>query len=212
MLRIYAAAALPLGIVTYMWPLICRQLSRSGLDRADAAHGCGRRRARLLCVGVCRVDDPLGRRRGLLGFAHAHMMLGVMLGIQAGPSGAHVSGGARLVGLDCRRRADVFGDHRARRGFQPALPPLDTSARRARAGSRPQQARLSRLRSEYEQQIRNAARQEERARLARDLHDAVKQQLFVIQTAGATAQARFDTDATARARRSSRCGPRRAKR
>ena len=54
---------------------------------------------------------------------------------------------------------------------------------------------LNRLRSEYETQIRNAARQEERARLARDLHDAVKQQLFVIQTAGATAQARFDTDA-----------------
>jgi signal transduction histidine kinase len=54
---------------------------------------------------------------------------------------------------------------------------------------------FSRLRSEYEMEIRNAARQEERARLARDLHDAVKQQLFVIQTAGATAQARFDTDA-----------------
>ena len=39
------------------------------------------------------------------------------------------------------------------------------------------------LRSQYETEIRNAARQEERARLARDLHDAVKQQLFVIQTA-----------------------------
>jgi signal transduction histidine kinase len=50
------------------------------------------------------------------------------------------------------------------------------------------------LRSQYEEQIRQAARQEERARLARDLHDAVKQQLFVIQTAAATAQARLDTD------------------
>ena len=45
-----------------------------------------------------------------------------------------------------------------------------------------------------EDQIRQAARQEERARLARDLHDAVKQQLFAIQTAGATAQARFESD------------------
>jgi len=54
---------------------------------------------------------------------------------------------------------------------------------------------MGRLRSQYEEQIRQAARQEERARLARDLHDAVKQQLFVIQTAGATAQARLGTDA-----------------
>jgi signal transduction histidine kinase len=53
---------------------------------------------------------------------------------------------------------------------------------------------LSRLRSEYERQIRQAARREERERLARDLHDAVKQQLFVIQTAGATVEARFESD------------------
>ena len=50
------------------------------------------------------------------------------------------------------------------------------------------------LRSQYEQQIREAARQEERNRLARDLHDSIKQQIFVIQTAAATAQARFDAD------------------
>ena len=46
----------------------------------------------------------------------------------------------------------------------------------------------------FEASIRQAARQEERARLARDLHDAVKQQLFVIQTAAATAEQRFDGD------------------
>ena len=51
------------------------------------------------------------------------------------------------------------------------------------------------LRSQYEQQIRHAARLEERSRLARDLHDAVKQQLFAIQTSAATAQARFADDA-----------------
>ncbi|HKE22117.1 MAG TPA: sensor histidine kinase [Bryobacteraceae bacterium] len=50
------------------------------------------------------------------------------------------------------------------------------------------------LRSQYEQQIREAARQEERNRLARDLHDSIKQQIFVIQTAAATAQTRFDSD------------------
>ena len=37
-------------------------------------------------------------------------------------------------------------------------------------------------------------RQEERNRLARDLHDSIKQQIFAIQTAAATAQARFASD------------------
>ena len=50
------------------------------------------------------------------------------------------------------------------------------------------------LRSRYEQQIRQAAAQEERNRLARDLHDSIKQQVFVIQTAAATAQTRFESD------------------
>jgi signal transduction histidine kinase len=51
------------------------------------------------------------------------------------------------------------------------------------------------IRSRYEADIRRAAQQEERNRLARDLHDSVKQQIFVIQTAAATAQTRFDDDA-----------------
>ena len=50
------------------------------------------------------------------------------------------------------------------------------------------------LRSRYEQQIREAAAQEERNRLARELHDSIKQQIFVIQTAAATAQTRFNGD------------------
>lgn len=52
------------------------------------------------------------------------------------------------------------------------------------------------LRSVYEEQIRAAAGQEERNRLARDLHDSIKQQIFAIQTTAAAAQARFDTDPT----------------
>jgi signal transduction histidine kinase len=56
-------------------------------------------------------------------------------------------------------------------------------------------APIEHLRSEYEERIREAAGQEERNRLARELHDSIKQQLFVIQTAAATAQARFGSDA-----------------
>ena len=56
------------------------------------------------------------------------------------------------------------------------------------------QPSVTELRSTYENQIRAAAAQEERHRLARDLHDSIKQQIFVIHTAAATAQARFDSD------------------
>jgi signal transduction histidine kinase len=57
-------------------------------------------------------------------------------------------------------------------------------------GNRSVEPRVSR----YERQIRAAGAQEERNRLARDLHDSIKQQIFVIQTAAATAQARFESD------------------
>jgi signal transduction histidine kinase len=52
------------------------------------------------------------------------------------------------------------------------------------------------LRSQYEQKIRQAAAQEERNRLARDLHDSIKQQIFAIQTSAATAQTRLTGDAS----------------
>ena len=54
---------------------------------------------------------------------------------------------------------------------------------------------MEKLRSTYEQEIREAASQQERNRLARDLHDSIKQQIFAIQTGAAAAQARFDNDA-----------------
>ncbi|MCC7007371.1 MAG: sensor histidine kinase [Acidobacteria bacterium] len=50
------------------------------------------------------------------------------------------------------------------------------------------------MRSRYEHEIRKAAALEERARFARDLHDAVKQQIFAIQTSAATAEARLAGD------------------
>lgn len=50
------------------------------------------------------------------------------------------------------------------------------------------------MRSKYEEQIRAAGAQEERHRLARELHDSIKQQIFVAQTAAATAEVRFGSD------------------
>lgn len=52
----------------------------------------------------------------------------------------------------------------------------------------------SKYEERYEAQIRAAAAQEERHRLARELHDSIKQQIFVAQTAAATAEARFESD------------------
>ncbi len=46
-----------------------------------------------------------------------------------------------------------------------------------------------------EEQIREVAGQEERNRLAQDLHDSVKQQIYSIHTNLAAAQVRWDTDA-----------------
>ncbi len=74
----------------------------------------------------------------------------------------------------------------------------------------PQEIPAQQLRSAYEEGIRRVAQQEERNRLARDLHDSIKQQIFIVQTAAATAEARFASDpegareALARIRESSR--------
>lgn len=50
------------------------------------------------------------------------------------------------------------------------------------------------LRAQYEEDIREAGAQQERNRLARDLHDSIKQQIFAIQTSAATVEARLPTD------------------
>jgi signal transduction histidine kinase len=198
--RIYASSALPLGIVTYMWPFILPiQNSPASVVRLRVMG------AVITALGCCAsafaaIDDPLGRRRGLMGFAHAHIMLGVMLGIQAWAQYAPdvapslvVASAAAIAGV-VLMYLGVTGPGSAPWPQLPA-PKRDHAAPGGGGFHVRNKPTLIRLRSEYETQIRNAARQEERARLARDLHDAVKQQLFVIQTAGATAQARFDTDA-----------------
>jgi signal transduction histidine kinase len=199
--HVYSAAALPLGIVTYMWPLLppFYVTTPPGVVKMRVTASV------ITALGCCAaafaaIDDPVGRRRGLMGFGHAHVMLGVMLGIQAWAQAAPavapsmlVAGGAAITGIVLLYLA-ISGPGE---NLWPRAPVLPSEPRLAGiSGFHVRNKRsLLRLRSEYETQIRNAARQEERARLARDLHDAVKQQLFVIQTAGATAQARFDTDA-----------------
>lgn len=53
---------------------------------------------------------------------------------------------------------------------------------------------IAQVRGAFVEQVREAAAQEERQRLARDLHDSIKQQIFGMNISAATAQARFATD------------------
>ena len=178
-----------------MWPALTALKPDPSTWWADARIAA----AVLTAFGCCAaafaaIDDPVGRRRGLLGFGHAHVMLGAMLIAQSVTTiftglPALVAWSPLVIGIVLLYLA-VTGPGA---DLRPALTPLRPDGTRPLFVVRNKPA-LAHLRSRYEEQIRLAARQEERARLARDLHDAVKQQLFVIQTAAATAQARFDSD------------------
>jgi signal transduction histidine kinase len=196
--HVYACSAIPAGVLVYMWPLLV------GMERdGDLWFAPGRIAAAGLAASGCcaaafaKIEEPLANRRALLGFAHAHILFGVMVVLQwvavLSPTvPALVGWGPLLAGFVLLYLA-ITGPGA---DFTPGVPPLQPDGTRpgATVFAVRNKPAIGRLRSEYEQQIRQAARQEERARLARDLHDAVKQQLFVIQTAGATAQARLATD------------------
>jgi signal transduction histidine kinase len=126
--------------------------------------------------GLSLTDDPVARKQSIRWFAAGHLQVGVLVATQSAQLQLFpmpVALAPLFVGLALI-----------------ALTFLD----RLHGADDPGSPTALRIQSTYDEHIRQIARREERARLARDLHDAVKQQLFVIQTAAATAQTRFDDD------------------
>jgi len=188
MFRIYAALAILGGAIVVLWgpPWLGTAAVTRVFSAMLVASGCW-------AATVSLVEDPVAYFRTFYWFVSGHEIIVLVVFLERtvlwGP-GRHpaieqilwvaffvpmslmVSGGRLLQGRITRREI-----------LKAATVPGGGQARIE-----------SILRSHYERQIRQAGAQEERNRLARDLHDSVKQQIFVIQTAAATAQARFNND------------------
>lgn len=143
--------------------------------------------AACFAIPAANAADPATRRRTILWIALAHVALTIpflFLGRRVLPEGAaHVAAQVLVASVFVLLYlwATVEGELAQQPRFLTTI-----------FGSSPQKADA--VRTEYETQLRQAAAIEERHRLARDLHDSVKQQIFAIHTAAATAEARVDSD------------------
>ena len=154
--------------------------------------------AGMCAAGFARVEDPISRRRALTWFAAAHLLGGLMFfgqwhAILVVVLPWPVIGWTPIVVGIVLLYLSLTASH-APRWHRPFRQLIGEGVNGPVTFVRTKHGSLNALRSQYEQHIRHAARIEERARLARDLHDAVKQQLFAIQTSAATAQERFASD------------------
>ncbi len=185
---VYASLAALGGLTLLVWGPMW-----FGADRAQSAiirvFGAILIAAGCFATALAAVEDPASRRRGLLWFAIGHLVVMCVVAVVFDV----IRGPALWVALALLNAAvfALFYFWQTTEGDPPPglLTPLTTLFGGGASTT-------ERLRSRYEQQIRLAATQEERNRLARDLHDLIKQQIFVIQTAAATAEVRFDHDPT----------------
>lgn len=174
----YAVLAWCAGFIVFSWPgffLNPSELDLGGMYLGRMAlwriAGAGVMAFGCFAAAFIGVDHPRVQRNGLLWMAGAHGIIFLALFTQvAGPWGPGTG----------EKVAQIFGIVALVLAGAAALP----------SRFRPAKS----LHSQYERQIRLAAGQEERNRLARDLHDSIKQQIFSIRTSTATAQERFDHD------------------
>jgi signal transduction histidine kinase len=188
--RAYAALTLLAGFLLLGWgpmwfgtDLVGEPWGKAALIRVLGsiiiAAGC-------CAAGFAAIDDPRVRRRSLFWFAAGHTVVWLVVLTQRiaiwGPGLAETAAQLSFAVVFVLFYLWATSEGESAHGVMTSL----------FGSANPNSA--EQLRSQYEQQIREVARQEERNRLARDLHDSIKQQIFVIQTAAATAQARFDGD------------------
>jgi signal transduction histidine kinase len=208
--RIYAWITIASGVFIYLWPLkgffpeLLVDMDLAGLPNGRSA--VLRTVATVVvasgmaAAGFSRIEDPVSRSRALTWFAATHLLCGAMFFIQwhasfsivlpspvLGWTPLVVGAGLLYIALTSAHAPRLRRPFRHL--FQDGALEGPVLVNQARGG-----AATGALRSRYEEQIREAARVEERSRLARDLHDAVKQQIFAIHTSAATAQERLTSD------------------
>jgi len=190
-LRAYAAAMLTTGALVVLWGPLWFGTDLGGVPWQKAALirilGSVAVAAGCAAVALGNVPEPEWRRQGLLWLAIGHGAIAVVAIIQyVAIPGMAVAAAVSTLALTAALLLSLawqYGEGADGRFGRMLSLFSDTAAPSTRH-----------LRSEYERGIRQAAAQEERHRLARDLHDSVKQQLFAIHTGAATAQARFDAE------------------
>jgi signal transduction histidine kinase len=182
--RVYAALVCIAGLLLVVWGPLWFGFAGGRPANAALIRVLG---SMVIAAGCCAAgfavaDNPRDRRRGLFWFAVGHTVVWLVVLFQQVASAEATALYLFVVSIL------LFYLWRTSEGESVRGSALTSLFANATPDSD------ERLRSQYEQQIREAARQEERNRLARDLHDSIKQQIFVIQTAAATAQARFEED------------------
>jgi len=188
--RMYAALVGLAGLLLIGWGPTWNGPDLAGERGANAALirvlGAILIAAACCAAGFAVVDAPPARRNGLFWFANGHAIVFLVVFLQKVATGEPwlVQTATQVLFFVA---VVLYYLWSTSEGEYAPLPRISLFGDAAPAST-------ERLRSQYEQQIREAARLEERNRLARDLHDSIKQQVFVIQTAAATAQARFDGD------------------
>jgi signal transduction histidine kinase len=176
----YAIIVAASGFLLLVAPAWIAHLLRASLDGTDGLTvlaGTSLVAWAIVAIALSTIPNVIDRRRALGWFVAAHLSPAVILLVE------HT-----LVWPAAWANGIISSW-----GFATAM--LFYAWSNALGGPRQQRSDTEQLRRQYEQGIRLAAAQEERHRLARDLHDSIKQQIFAIQTAAATAETRLAGEA-----------------